>query len=364
MRMVHRPRLLAFSCPTDGCRMQAERPAPQCPVANVPNRHSVCQIANAGPATRQSDSGSKQSYIRTGTDSGRPMERRFCAQLVAYSFEHEGGLPIVVPWFAQKAFCPPPHPTSAASVSIKHTKPFVQQRLQCKTSSKQLQEIIEVYSNSSSPRGLALIIANDKFTNRRLPARPGSDVDVKNIKKLLAGLGYDIFANRNETAECSKNCGRGFRRRKVRCLAARNNSVRLDKGKCTEQNRPRRREPCFVRNCLPSDCAELREQNAHTTGMLDGNYTLCTILARHRGQAQARIFSVDFMVAHSSFPRYISWRCTAHGSWFIQAICKGFSEMAAQTDLLTMMTEVNALVQRLECHEDKGKNRRRKRVSL
>uniref|UniRef100_A0A914HLQ9 Caspase family p20 domain-containing protein n=1 Tax=Globodera rostochiensis TaxID=31243 RepID=A0A914HLQ9_GLORO len=278
--------------------------------------------------------------------------------------EHEGGLPIVVPWFAQKAFCPPPHPTSAASVSIKHTKPFVQQRLQCKTSSKQLQEIIEVYSNSSSPRGLALIIANDKFTNRRLPARPGSDVDVKNIKKLLAGLGYDIFANRNETAECSKNCGRGFRRRKVRCLAARNNSVRLDKGKCTEQNRPRRREPCFVRNCLPSDCAELREQNAHTTGMLDGNYTLCTILARHRGQAQARIFSVDFMVAHSSFPRYISWRCTAHGSWFIQAICKGFSEMAAQTDLLTMMTEVNALVQRLECHEDKGKNRRRKRVSL
>uniref|UniRef100_A0A914HNS5 Caspase family p20 domain-containing protein n=1 Tax=Globodera rostochiensis TaxID=31243 RepID=A0A914HNS5_GLORO len=59
----------------------------------------------------------------------------------------------------------------------------------------------KVYSNSSSPRGLALIIANDKFTNRRLPARPGSDVDVKNIKKLLAGLGYDIFANRNETAE-------------------------------------------------------------------------------------------------------------------------------------------------------------------
>uniref|UniRef100_A0A914HDG9 Uncharacterized protein n=1 Tax=Globodera rostochiensis TaxID=31243 RepID=A0A914HDG9_GLORO len=42
---------------------------------------------------------------------------------------------------------------------------------------------------------------------------------------------------------------------------------------CNEQNRPRRREPCFVRNCLPSDCAELRELNAHTTGMMDGNYT-------------------------------------------------------------------------------------------
>uniref|UniRef100_A0A914HL08 FAD-binding PCMH-type domain-containing protein n=1 Tax=Globodera rostochiensis TaxID=31243 RepID=A0A914HL08_GLORO len=128
-----------------------------------------------------------------------------------------------------------------------------------------------------------------------------------------------------EKPMCSKNCGRGFRRRKVRCLAARRNSVLADKA------------------------------NDHTFALTEyGNRvsygTLCTILARHRGQAQARIFSVDFMVAHSSFPRYISWRCTAHGSWFIQAICKGFSEMAAQTDLLTMMTEVNALVQRLELH--------------
>uniref|UniRef100_A0A914HLR9 PLCG1 EF-hand domain-containing protein n=1 Tax=Globodera rostochiensis TaxID=31243 RepID=A0A914HLR9_GLORO len=73
--------------------------------------------------------------------------------------EHEGGLPIVVPWFAQKAFCPPPHPTSAASVSIKHTKPFVQQRLQCKTSSKQLQEIIEV------GRGAAFFACSVKAQN-------------------------------------------------------------------------------------------------------------------------------------------------------------------------------------------------------
>ncbi|KAL3101092.1 hypothetical protein niasHS_001552 [Heterodera schachtii] len=50
---------------------------------------------------------------------------------------------VVERWLRKRFLALLPHPTSAASVNIKHMKPFVQQRLQCKVSSKQLQEIAE-----------------------------------------------------------------------------------------------------------------------------------------------------------------------------------------------------------------------------
>uniref|UniRef100_A0A1I7YLD8 Peptidase M12B domain-containing protein n=1 Tax=Steinernema glaseri TaxID=37863 RepID=A0A1I7YLD8_9BILA len=73
-------------------------------------------------------------------------------------------------------------------------------------------------------------------------------------------------------SQCSASCGPGFRRRRVSCLDR--NGQRVSRNKCAgNPGRPRRRESCFLRNCLPGDCAELKAYNTITNSM-DGNYTV------------------------------------------------------------------------------------------
>ncbi|CAI4221397.1 unnamed protein product [Auanema sp. JU1783] len=70
---------------------------------------------------------------------------------------------------------------------------------------------------------------------------------------------------------CSKTCGHGVRRRKVRCFHR--NGTRVAKQNCEAVSvRPRRTQTCFERNCLPSTCQEIRSQAK--TPSTDGNYTV------------------------------------------------------------------------------------------
>uniref|UniRef100_A0A914XW30 GON domain-containing protein n=1 Tax=Panagrolaimus superbus TaxID=310955 RepID=A0A914XW30_9BILA len=71
--------------------------------------------------------------------------------------------------------------------------------------------------------------------------------------------------------KCSKVCGPGTRRRKTPCLNRL--GVRVPKAKCNKDTRPKHRESCFLRNCLPNDCAEIKAQNT-ITNSIDGNYTV------------------------------------------------------------------------------------------
>jgi hypothetical protein len=52
----------------------------------------------------------------------------------------------------------------------------------------------------------------------------------------------------------------------------------------------------------------------------------------------------DFLYAYSTVPGYFSWRNSDNGSWFIQSLVEVFNKYAKTTDVLTMMTRVNALV--------------------
>ena len=54
---------------------------------------------------------------------------------------------------------------------------------------------------------------------------------------------------------------------------------------------------------------------------------------------------VDLYGATWTVPGYVSWRDTERGSWFMQAIVYVFQKWASQEDLLSMMTEVNRIVQ-------------------
>ncbi|CAD5226716.1 unnamed protein product [Bursaphelenchus xylophilus] len=70
-------------------------------------------------------------------------------------------------------------------------------------------------------------------------------------------------------SKCSQECGPGSRKRKVYCLNTKNEKV--EKEKCNEGHRPVKRENCFLRNCLPGDCAQLKSQNPNVNGV-DGEY--------------------------------------------------------------------------------------------
>jgi hypothetical protein len=69
---------------------------------------------------------------------------------------------------------------------------------------------------------------------------------------------------------CSASCGQGFRKRRIKCVHVAKNE-KAEREKCDKQFKPPRREKCFVKNCLPNDCAELKAQNIDTTNV-DGNY--------------------------------------------------------------------------------------------
>ncbi|KAL3089642.1 hypothetical protein niasHT_020271 [Heterodera trifolii] len=55
--------------------------------------------------------------------------------------------------------------------------------------------------------------------------------------------------------------------------------------------------------------------------------------------------NADFLVVHSTTPHYVSWRHSANGAWFVQSLCKVFSEMAPKhCDIFEMLTTVNSEV--------------------
>ncbi|KAI6185117.1 BMA-GON-1, isoform e [Aphelenchoides fujianensis] len=79
---------------------------------------------------------------------------------------------------------------------------------------------------------------------------------------------------------CSASCGAGMRKRRVKCVRS-GGGERAERSKCDQKYRPARREPCSMRNCLPSDCAELKAQTPLATS-IDGNYTV--LVAGYRVQ--------------------------------------------------------------------------------
>ncbi|XP_052791279.1 caspase-3-like [Mya arenaria] len=52
----------------------------------------------------------------------------------------------------------------------------------------------------------------------------------------------------------------------------------------------------------------------------------------------------DFLIAYSVVPGYFSWRNSANGSWFIQALSSVLAQNWQSLDLLTIMTRVNKKV--------------------
>src|SRR5690606_8906297 len=49
----------------------------------------------------------------------------------------------------------------------------------------------------------------------------------------------------------------------------------------------------------------------------------------------------DILIAYATTPRYVSWRNSTNGSWFIQSICEVFSKHSGTMDIMKLLTRVN-----------------------
>lgn len=85
-------------------------------------------------------------------------------------------------------------------------------------------------------------------------------------------------------------------------------------------------------------------------GKFDGGANVNTFDAKgtygkdHEIQVHKIPSEADFLIAYSVVPGYFSWRNSANGSWFIQALSEVLEENWSKMDLLTMMTRVNKKV--------------------
>lgn len=56
-----------------------------------------------------------------------------------------------------------------------------------------------------------------------------------------------------------------------------------------------------------------------------------------------------FLIAQSTVPKFVSYRNTLYGSWFIQALCNELDENGTSEDILHLLTHVNLAVSNYQC---------------
>ena len=65
-----------------------------------------------------------------------------------------------------------------------------------------------------------------------------------------------------------------------------------------------------------------------------------------RVQASKLPKDADILIAFATTPGFVSWRNSANGSWFVQAICQVFAQYAATEDVLSLLTMVGSVLTR------------------
>ena len=252
--------------------------------------------------------------------------------------------------------------------------------------------------DTTKKTGLALIINNVDFKNEK--KRTGSDVDHDNMRLLLRGFNFEIFEDattRNLTLVQMKEVLERFAlqkdHQKYSCCIV----IALSHGKdgyvyATDSshdyngmlkvewmldlfrgdkspNLNGKPKLFFLQACRGGSCdkgADLYGRDAMDSSgdvpaddskvpdtlspekeermykdLLSQNYDETDAIAK--GDLIAS--HSDIFIAYSTVPGYVSWRNSEKGSWFIQAIVQVFREWAFKYDLVSMMTEVNRLVQ-------------------
>ncbi|KAI3418219.1 caspase 1, apoptosis- cysteine peptidase [Globodera pallida] len=180
-----------------------------------------------------------------------------------------------------------------------------------------------VYENTSTPRGLAMIIENSEFDN--LPRRDGSQADFDKMCQLLRGLGYRIGSRRKVTAREMMQFMDEFAGRPEHEAAHRWTFLaNEDQGVHVHHTRDDRAGPSTRRDSSPRQRSRSRQS----------------------GPMLREPINKDYLIALSTAPNYVSLRDVTLGSRFIQSLAAVFAEHAADDDILRLMIRVYAMVSR------------------
>ncbi|CAB61001.2 Cell death protein 3 subunit p17 [Caenorhabditis elegans] len=232
-----------------------------------------------------------------------------------------------------------------------------------------------MYRNFSSPRGMCLIINNEHF--EQMPTRNGTKADKDNLTNLFRCMGYTVICKDNLTGRGMLLTIRDFAKHESHGDSAilvilshgeENVIIGVDDIPISTHeiydllnaaNAPRlanKPKIVFVQACR----GERRDNGFPVLDSVDGvpaflrrgwdnrDGPLFNFLGCVRPQVQQvwrkKPSQADILIAYATTAQYVSWRNSARGSWFIQAVCEVFSTHAKDMDVVELLTEVNKKV--------------------
>eukprot|EP00092_Neocalanus_flemingeri_P007155 GFUD01007730.1.p1 GENE.GFUD01007730.1~~GFUD01007730.1.p1 ORF type:complete len:382 (+),score=76.81 GFUD01007730.1:41-1186(+) len=228
------------------------------------------------------------------------------------------------------------------------------------------------YPMCSKVRGHALIINNEKFSQRDIyPNRKGSSVDIENLDNLFSQLGFlvDKCENmkRNETfkklidfsemkdhidADMAVICISSHGSENGKVISADCLEIDLETDilrRFNNQYCPNLKgKPKFfmVQACRGDELDFGLLTPSPTSGIMTDAKKMNS--PTQRKYRRERTFSEipkeltweDMVIAYSTLPGYVANRDHFRGTWFIESICKIFMEKACDTPLRDMLDEV------------------------
>lgn len=245
---------------------------------------------------------------------------------------------------------------------------------------------LSIYNMSSTPRGLAVIISNERFTGM-LRSRLGGDIDVKDLHRLFSWLGYKMMLFADLTAKemmstiqqlasldhtnvdsvvlCILTHGASgmlygtdeelipiekvfelFNGANSPTLAGKPKIflMQVDRGQMFDKGV----NVISSHLCYDGDSEPGEEDRRHTfqtlkaaTAALSRKDDLKREELSQEGSIQVLPVEADFVIVYATPLGYVSWSNTGYGSWFIKAFVDVMFEHAAKCHFLEILTLLN-----------------------
>ncbi|CAG5125257.1 unnamed protein product, partial [Candidula unifasciata] len=226
-------------------------------------------------------------------------------------------------------------------------------RLQASAQARSSDNLSDCYKMNHEKRGMAVIINNRNFhPSTRMGERNGTDVDAEAMYRLLDVLGFEVIDKHdNKTAA---------QMRDILCKASKVDHTDSDCFVCVilshgeEGHIYGTDQPIaideLVRPFKGHNCSSLAGKpklffiQACRGSELDHGVTVADAAGEDDVEIRRIPTEADFLMAYSVVPGFYSWRNSAKGSWFIQALFDVFTKNWKTLDVLTMMTRVNKKV--------------------
>lgn len=231
-----------------------------------------------------------------------------------------------------------------------------------------------VYNMNHQRRGRAVIFNHNQFLpDQQMKSRSGTDVDRDALASVLGSLDFEvtIFNDLRKTeiyGVLDKLAQEDHSNADCLCVCFLSHG---DRGVLYGYDEIFKAEQLWSR-FTADRCSSLAGKpkiffvQACQGDQLDGGTTMVHHGRRVETDGDTMAFKIpahaDFLLCFSTVPGYYSWRNTAQGSWFVQALCRCLRQHGRQTDLLSLMTRVNRLVAtdfESNCPSDPGMHQRK-----